>query len=118
MLDALKTQRSSYLLTCQGHLLYLASLLSSIFTIFWPVLPSPNGFNQVFLWARLVLAASRILCGFVPASMFDPTSKVSGLSVLSRKVTQGMPRMQVSSCTPPESVKTSLALLSSCKKDK
>jgi hypothetical protein len=31
--------------------------------------------------------------------MFEPTSKVSGLSVLSRKVTQGTPRMQVSSCT-------------------
>jgi hypothetical protein len=31
--------------------------------------------------------------------------------VLSLKVTQGTPRMQVSSCTPPESVKTSFALL-------
>lgn len=84
--------------------------------IFWLVVPSPKGFFHFFFWAKLVLAAFRILFGFVPASVFAPTSNVSGLSVLSLNVTHGTLRMQASSCTPPESVKMSLAWLSSCKK--
>ena len=53
----------------------------------------------------LTFAASRILSESVPAGMFEPSSRVSGLSVLSRNVTQGTPRMQVSSCTPQGNVK-------------
>ena len=47
-----------------------------------------------------------------PESMFAPTSTVSGVLVLSRRVTHGTPRMQVSSWTPPESVRTSFACAS------
>lgn len=44
--------------------------------------------------------------------MFEPTSRVSGLSVLSLKVMQGTPRMQVSSCTTaPKQILTTLGTL-------
>ncbi|MCX6698972.1 MAG: hypothetical protein NTV68_03440 [Methanomicrobiales archaeon] len=40
--------------------------------------------------------------GSVPASIVEPTRIVSGRSVFSWRVTQGTPRMQVSSRTPPK----------------
>ena len=58
----------------------------------------------------------KILSEDTPARILAPTSIVSGLSVLSRRVTQGTLRMQASSWTPPESVRISLALLSSWRK--
>ena len=83
-----------------------------------PVFPSPKGLLHFFFFEQLALAALTIFSGSVPASTLDPTWSVSGLSVLSRRVTHGTWRMQVSSWTPPESVKTSWALLSSCKNDR
>jgi len=42
-----------------------------------------------------------------------PTSIVIGRSVFSRRVRQGMPSAVLSSCSPPESVRTRRALLDS-----
>lgn len=86
-----------------------------MFRIFFAVVPSPKGFVHVRGLVVIALAADKILSGLVPASMLAPTATVSGRSVLSRRVTQGTCRMQVSSWTPPESVRTSLALLCSTK---
>ena len=54
------------------------------------------------------LAADRFLdlLFFVPATIFVPHSTVTGLSVFSLTVTQGMPKHVVSSWMPPESVTT------------
>lgn len=60
-----------------------------ILIIFELVLPSPNGLIHVFVWVMLIFAASRILVGSVPARLFESSSRVSGLSVLSLKVMQG-----------------------------
>ena len=83
-----------------------------------PVFPLPKGFSQVVWAISMILTLFIILSGLVPARMFDPTSIVSGRSVLSRSVTQGTLRMQVSSCTPPESVRTTRAFCSSCKNER
>src|SRR5580765_6822523 len=50
-----------------------------------------------------------ILSESEPTSTFVPWVKVTGRSVFSRKVIQGTPKIVVSSCTPPESVRTTLA---------
>ena len=68
----------------------------SLSSDFLPVVPSPNGFTQLFFVGKANFGCVRNLSGFVPASMFDPTSKVSGLSVLSRNATQGTPRKDLS----------------------
>ena len=62
-----------------------------------PALPFPKGFPQVFSLLSMVLVQLIILSGAAPASMLALTSMVSGLSVLSRSVTQGTERMQDSS---------------------
>jgi len=54
-------------------------------------------------WRRI---ASWTFSFFVPATIFVPHSTVTGLSVLSLTVTQGMPKHVVSSWMPPESVTT------------
>jgi hypothetical protein len=62
--------------------------------IFRAVFPSPNGLTQPLLRETIWFAALRIRCELVPANIFEPTSIVPGLSVLSLNVTQGTPRMQ------------------------
>jgi hypothetical protein len=49
-----------------------------------------------------------ILSGYDPTKTFVAYSRVTGLSVLSRRVIHGTPRMVVSSWTPPESVRKPL----------
>ena len=53
-----------------------------------------------------------IRSGRNPSSVFDPSPTVTGRSVESLSVKQGMASADVSSCTPPESVRTSLAAAS------
>src|SRR2546429_1188314 len=67
-----------------------------------PALPFPASVSR---------AAATILPGSVPTSRFVPWEMVMGRSVFSRSVRQGTPRAVVSSWMPPESVRTSLALL-------
>ncbi len=86
-------------------------------TIFLPEVPSPNGFFHSLLFSIITETQLTISSGITPASMFDLTSSVSGRSVLSRRVTHGIPRIHVSSWIPPESVRTSFAFCSSCKKE-
>jgi len=80
----------------------------------------PEEINRVLAdhCSDYLFAHSTILLDSVPASIFDPTSTVSGLSVLSLSVTQGTPRMHVSSCTPPESERTRRAPFSRFKKSR
>ena len=54
-------------------------------------------------WRRI---AAWTISFFVPATIFVPHSTVTGLSVFSLTVTQGMPKHVVSSWMPPESVTT------------
>jgi hypothetical protein len=63
-----------------------------------------SGFD--FVLVTLTLLLQKILVGFIPTKIFAPTSKVSGLSVLSLNVKQGTLRTHISSCIPTESVKT------------
>ena len=56
---------------------------------------------------------STMRLGFNPSTVLVPCSTVTGRSVLSRSVKQGIPRNVVSSCTPPESVSTAAASASS-----
>jgi hypothetical protein len=53
--------------------------------------------------------SARTRSGRVPMTRFVPSLTVAGRSVLSRSVRHGTPRKVVSSCTPPESVRTSAA---------
>ena len=85
-------------------------------TILSAALPSPNGLGQLLFLLSIYLVLRTISEGSAPAKILEPTSRVSGRSVLYLSVTQGTLRMHASSCTPPESVKISLALLSSFKK--
>ena len=61
-------------------------------------------------------AALTMRSGSRPTSWFVPSVKVIGRSVLSLSVRQGTPSTVVSSCTPPESVRTSRADASSAMK--
>lgn len=97
---------------------YMVCLAFRVFSICFAVVPSPKGLGQVLGFCRIVLAAFWMRFGSVPARMFASTVTVSGRSVLSLRVMQGTFRMQVSSWTPPESVKTSFALLSNTKNER
>jgi hypothetical protein len=74
--------------------------------------PFPNGLSLVRGISVIWRAAARIFSGFVPTRTLEPTSIVSGHSVLSRRVTQGTFKIQLSSWTPPESVMRSDAVAS------
>src|SRR4030042_5097334 len=91
---------------------------SSMAIILAPALPSPKGFSQSVFFLSMALAYSMIFSGDAPARRLAPTSTVCGLSVLSRRVTLGARRIQASSCTPPESVSISRALLSNWRKSR
>ena len=56
---------------------------------------------------------SAIRSGFAPSTVFVPSSSVTRRSVESRSVKQRTPSAVVSSCTPPESVRTKAASASS-----
>ena len=59
--------------------------------------------------SRIATVSLRMRVGSVPTTRFVPLVTVTGLSVDVRSVKQGTPRTVVSSCTPPESVRTSRA---------
>jgi len=65
--------------------------------IFCPVLPSPKGLRQLFFLPSIFLTQEIILDFLVPESKLAPTSIVSGLSVFSLIVIQGIFRIQASS---------------------
>ena len=90
--------------------------LVSIWTILFAAWPLPKGFFHLGLGCSISCALERMVWGFVPARVLAPASRVSGRSVLYLRVTHGTPRMHASSWTPPESVRMSLALFSSCRK--
>ena len=90
--------------------------LVSICTILFAAWPLPKGFFHLGLGCSILCVLERMVLGFVPARVLAPTSKVSGRSVLYLNVTHGTPKMHASSWTPPESVRMSLALFSSCRK--
>ena len=74
--------------------------------------PSQRGgifFSVEIGWLRVSKAARFIFSEFVPTSRFVPCEIVTGRSVFSRRVRHGIPSAVVSSCKPPESVKTSFA---------
>ncbi|MCX6651937.1 MAG: hypothetical protein NT137_01070 [Methanomassiliicoccales archaeon] len=64
------------------------------------------------------LAAFRIRVGSIPADKFEPTTRVSGRSVFSRRVTQGTFKMHASSWMPSESVRIKRAEDCSCRKSR
>jgi hypothetical protein len=76
-------------------LLFYGSELS-LSSDFLQVVPSPNGFTQLFFVGAANFGCVRILSGFVLANMFDPTSDGQVFSVLSRNATQGTPRKDLS----------------------
>ena len=70
---------------------------SNISNIIFPDSPFPKGFFQFRFLFIILLTQSKILWGLVPANTLLFTFKVSGLSVLSLKVTQGTFKIQDSS---------------------
>src|SRR5665213_1807318 len=75
-------------------------------------LPSQPGIAEPFLYRswRMSSISAFALTKSVPTRVFVPSDNVEGLSVFSLTVRHGIPNHEVSSCMPPESVTTSLAL--------
>ena len=73
--------------------------------------PSPNGFgklaNSFSLEVKSTVPLSQICRGVVPVRNENPASTPSGLSVVSRRMIVGFPKLGASSCTPPLSEKIS-----------
>ena len=61
---------------------------------------------SLFSYERTFCAAFNMSSPSTPTKILVPFSMVTGLSVFSRRVRQGIFRIVASSCIPPESVKT------------
>jgi len=63
----------------------------------FPESPFPKGFSQFLLTFNMSSTEFNIFSGSCPAKIFEFTKIVSGLSVFSRNVTQGIFKIQASS---------------------
>src|SRR5262249_10367996 len=83
----------------------------SVSTIRSPARPSHSSGTRApsALLRRASSNAARMLARSTPASTLVPSLIVTGRSVFSRSVTHATPRAVVSSCSPPESVRTNRA---------
>src|SRR5215470_5917681 len=105
-LDFSSEFKGNILIDCSGQ-----KSSNKTLRIRFAALPSQyRGEERRFILPADALANSfTIRCGSEPTRTLVPFSRVTGLSVLCLKVMHGTPRIVVSSCIPPESVRTTFA---------